>query len=375
MTNPYEDIIENLAEAVISVDPGNRITVFNQAAERLTELSRKKALGRPLSDIFSLDPWLSEIAGKTLGNETLYSDYGARLHRRFSAPLTITVSTRRMLGGSGELTGVAILIKDVSAIKSIENEELRKDRLAHLGTFAANLAHEVKNPLSGIKGAAQLLSRRNKDKEFRKLTDVIVKESDRLNLIVCEMLDFTRARKPAKRNLNIHKVLDSVITLVEKEAESTENGLLITKAYDPSLPEISGSSPQLIQVFLNIVKNARDAVVEAVYKDKKPRRSPLITLTTRLASDFKIKQPPGDKKNDKKTFSLIEVADNGIGIKEKDLEEVFTPFFTTKRKGSGLGMGISYKVIKEHSGYIKIVSRRGEGTRVMVFLPLGASRK
>ncbi len=379
MTNPYEDIIENLTEAVIGVDCACRITVFNQAAERLTELSRKKAIGKTLSEIFSLDPWLAEVAGKTIDIDTLYSDYGTRLHRRFSPPLMVTISTSRMLGDSGVLNGVAILIKDVSAIKSIENEELRKDRLAHLGTFAANLAHEVKNPLSGIKGAAQLLSRRSKDKVFKELTGVIVKESDRLNLIVCEMLDFNRAKKPARRNLNIHKVLDNVITLVEKEGESTEGGLLINKAYDPSLPELSGSSPQLIQVFLNIIKNARDAVLEVARKDKNPHGKPRIVVTTRLVSDFKIKQTQGTAKGRKgleeKTFALIEVSDNGIGIAEKDLEEVFTPFFTTKHKGSGLGMGISYKIIKEHSGYIKIASQPGEGTKVTVYLPLGATKK
>jgi len=380
ITNPYEDIIENLTEAVIGVDCACRIMVFNQAAERLTELSRKKAIGRTLSEAFSLDPWLAEVAGKTIDIDTLYADYGTRLHRRFSAPLTVTISTNRMLGDSGVLNGVTILIKDVSAIKSIENEELRKDRLAHLGTFAANLAHEVKNPLSGIKGAAQLLSRRSKDKVFKELTGVIVKESDRLNLIVCEMLDFTRARKPTRRNLNIHKVLDNVITLVEKEAESTTGKILISKAYDPSLPELSGSSPQLIQVFLNIIKNARDAVLEATRKNGKATpSSPRITVTTRLGSDFKIKQTQdtakGKKKPEEKTFALIEVSDNGVGIAEKDLEEVFTPFFTTKHKGSGLGMGISYKIIKEHSGYIKIASSPGEGTKVMVYLPLGATRK
>ena len=378
MTNPYEDIIENLSEAVIGVDCNHSITVFNQAAERLTELSRKKTMGKTLSEIFSLDPWLSEIAGKTLDNETLYADYSTRLHRRFSLPLTITVSTSRMLSNTGILSGVAILIKDVSAIKSIENEELRKDRLAHLGTFAANLAHEVKNPLSGIKGAAQLLSRRSKNKEFKELTNVIVKESDRLNLIVCEMLDFTRAKKPARRNLNIHKVLDNVITLVDKEGDSTENKLRITKAYDPSLPEVSGASQQLIQVFLNIIKNARDAVLEAKNKGRQETYSPRITVTTRLGSDFKIKQlKNGENNNGKgeKTFALIEVTDNGIGIAEKDIEEVFTPFYTTKHKGSGLGMGISYKIIKEHNGYIRIASEPRQETKVTVYLPLGATKR
>lgn len=372
MTNPYEDIIENLTDAVIGIDADKRITVFNQAAEQLTELSRKQTLGKGLLDIFSLDGWLSEMADKTLTDETIYSDYGATLHRRFSSPLEVGVSTIRLFNGTDDVTGAAFLIKDISAIKSIENEELRKDRLAYLGTFAANLAHEVKNPLSGIKGAAQLLSRRIECAEFKELTDVVVKESDRLNNIVCEMLDFTRARKPIRRNLNIHKVLDGVISLVEKEDASTDNNIVVRKAYDPSLPDVKGDSDQLTQVFLNIIKNARDAVIEAASKKKKKKSVPEITVRTRLAANFKIKQQFAQKDDATGSFALIEIIDNGSGIESNDLEKVFTPFFTTKHHGSGLGMGISYKIIKEHGGYISIDSKPDEGTSVMVYLPLGA---
>jgi two-component system nitrogen regulation sensor histidine kinase GlnL len=383
MTNPYENIIENLTEAVIGVDTQKRITVFNQAAERLTELSRKRATGNLLSDIFALDGWLLELVDKTFTDETIYaethlkrSNYEATLHRRFSPPVQVSVSTLNLLDNSGDLSGVAILIKDVSAIKSIESEELRKDRLAYLGTFVANLAHEVKNPLSGIKGAAQLLARRTENAQFKELTDVVIKESDRLNNIVCDMLDFTRMKKPIKGNLNIHMVLDSVTALVEKEKTSTDNNITVTRAYDPSLPEIKGNSSQLIQVFLNVIKNATDAVVEHAYRDKKTKYTPNITVTTRLASGFKIKQVSASTKEaGKGSFALIEVKDNGIGIAKKDLEKVFTPFFTTKSHGSGLGMGISYKIIKEHDGYISIDSAPDEGTSIRIYLPLGELKK
>lgn len=383
MTNPYENIIENLTEAVIGVDRDKRVTVFNQAAERLTELSRKRAAGSALSDIFSLNGWLLELVDKTFTDKTIYaetrlkrSDYEATLLRKFSPPLPVSVSTISLIDNSGNLSGVAIQIKDVSALKSIESEELRKDRLAYLGTFVANLAHEVKNPLSGIKGAAQLLARRTEDAQFKELTDVIIKESDRLNNVVCDMLDFTRLKKPIKGNLNIHKELDSVIALVEKEKTSIDNNIEVTRVYDPSLPEIKGNSSQLTQVFLNIIKNAKDAVIEKATKDEKTKFVPNISVTTRLASDFKIKQISTNAGEvGKGSFALIEISDNGIGIKNKDIEKVFTPFFTTKHQGSGLGMGISYKIIKEHDGYISIDSAPDEGTSIRIYLPLGELKK
>jgi two-component system nitrogen regulation sensor histidine kinase GlnL len=383
MTNPYENIIENLTEAVIGVDRDKRVTVFNQAAERLTELSRKRAAGSALSDIFSLNGWLLELVDKTFTDKTIYaetrlkrSDYEATLLRKFSPPLPVSVSTISLIDNSGNLSGVAIQIKDVSALKSIESEELRKDRLAYLGTFVANLAHEVKNPLSGIKGAAQLLARRTEDAQFKELTDVIIKESDRLNNVVCDMLDFTRLKKPIKGNLNIHKELDSVIALVEKEKTSIDNNIEVTRVYDPSLPEIKGNSSQLTQVFLNIIKNAKDAVIEKATKDEKTKFVPNISVTTRLASDFKIKQISTNAGEvGKGSFALIEISDNGIGIKNKDIEKVFTPFFTTKHQGSGLGMGISYKIIKEHDGYISIDSEPKEATKIRIYLPLGEAKK
>src|SRR3972149_5619537 len=350
----HENIVESLNEGIISVTPFMEICVFNQAMEKMTELSRSLALGKKLSDVFSRDRWLVEIFEKTLREEKIFSNYEGVLHRRLSFPLPVEVSTVHVLNPEGMLTGVLSLVKDLSGIKSFEGETLRKERLAYLGTFAANLAHEVRNPLCGIKGAAQLLSRRLKQGEFTEYTDVIIKEADRLNATVKEMLDFTRPRKLRKRRLNIHKILDGVILLL-----GGKKGPPVLKVYDPSLPEMRGDENQLTQVFMNLIKNAKEAAVDI----KKGE----VRVTTRMVTEFHFVSEGSREAK----FLEIEIMDTGHGIPKENMERIFTPFFTTKRGGSGLGLSISYRIIQEHGGFMKIDSVPRKNTTARVYLPVG----
>ncbi len=351
MTHSHEDILENLSEGVIAIDTRSVITVFNQSAEKMTELSRSSVLGRPMKEVFRHDARLVEMLEKTLDEGRLFAEYEERLHRRFSGALPIGITTSQIFDSNGALTGATALIKDLSGIKSLEAASLRKERLAYIGQFAANLAHEIKNPLSGLRGAAQLLKRRIRDETLGEYTDVLIKEADRLDGIVNDMLDFSRPARLRIKELNIHKVLDSVILLLKDGFPDA-----FVKGYDPSLPPISGDEGQLTQVFLNLMKNAGEALG--------PEGQ--IKITTRILTEFHIVEegfPAG------KTVS-IEIQDNGCGIKKDDLERIFTPFFTTKPKGSGLGMAISLKIIKEHGGHLKIDSTLGKGTAITVYLPL-----
>ena len=142
------------------------------------------------------------------------------------------------------------LIKDLSGIKSLETGSLRKERLAYIGTFAANLAHELKNPLSGMRGAAQLLARRVHDEKLKDYTGVIMREADRLNAILNDMLNFARPGKLNKKECNIHKILDSAVLLLSDGAPAET----FVREYDPSLPPLFADEGQLTQVFLNLVK-------------------------------------------------------------------------------------------------------------------------
>ncbi|MBI5344321.1 MAG: PAS domain-containing protein [Deltaproteobacteria bacterium] len=353
----YEEIIEGLAEGVIAVDCSMNVVVFNQSAEKMTEVSRTLVLGRPVHEVFRKDARLAGMLSKTLEEGKLFAEYEEKLHRRFSGAIPVGITTSQVFGPSGVLTGAVALIKDLSGIKSLEAGSLRKERLAYIGTFAANLAHEIKNPLSGIRGAAQLLSKKIKDETLFDYTGIIIKEADRLDGILREMLDFARPSRLLRKEFNIHKVLDEVVFLLH-EGLSPET---IRKEYDPSLPDVSGDSGQLTQVFLNLVKNAKEAIGKNGH----------IHIVTRMITEFHIVEAgsTGGK------MVSVEVRDNGAGIKDEDLERIFTPFFTTKPGGSGLGMAISLKIIRDHGGNLKIDSAPGRGTSVTVYLPTAGKEK
>jgi len=352
----FEDILENLVEGVVAVDLDMNVRVFNQSAEKITETSRSMAIGRPLNDLFRLDLRVVEILEKTLKEGRLFAEYEVKLHRKFSGEAPVGITTSQVFDANGNLSGAAALIKDLSGIKSIEAGSLRKERLAYIGAFASSLAHEIKNPLTGIRGAAQLLSRRIKDRDLKEYTGVIMSEADRLNAILDDLLDFARPAALNRKNVNIHMVLDSVILLLQEGAEEGGATPRFMKEYDPSLPPVFGDEHQLTQVFLNLIKNAKEALTE----------DGAIHVLTRMITEFHLVEAgsPGGK------MAAVEIRDNGCGIKSEDLENIFTPFFTTKPKGSGLGMAISLKIVKEHGGLLKIDSSPGKGTTVAVYLPI-----
>ena len=347
----FEDIVENLSEGVISVSPSMTVTVFSQSAEKITERSRALAVGSPLSEAMRRNPWFVEIMEKSLDTGKLYTDFEGTLVRALSGPLQVGVTTYRVYDDDGLLCGAAALIKDLSLLNALQVENHRKERLSYIGTFAANLAHEVRNPLSGIRGAAQLVERRVDDDKIKECAEVIIREADRLNLIVSDMLNFARSSELTRVPLNIHKLIDKADMLLGEG----KKGFLVVKEFDPSLPPVLGDAGELTQVLLNLIKNAR----EAAGKDGE------VKVITRMVTDFHLSLTgtPTD------TFATIEIRDNGPGIPAEEMENVFTPFFTTKPKGSGLGLPISFRIVKEHGGFMKIDSKAGEGTSVLLYLP------
>jgi len=361
-TNISENIIECLGAGVIGVDTSLFITVYNQAAERISGLSRSVTMGKPLPEVFPKDIWLSEIMKKTLKEGKVFIEHENIISQRMGNTVPVAATTTTVLNPTnGNIIGAAALLRDLSSIKSIQEESVRKDRLTFLGTFAAGVAHEVKNPLGGIRGAAQLLARRIKEKELTEYTAVIVREVDRLNKILEEVLDFANPRKINPLPINIHEVLDTIILLGDAMAQNKE--VRIIKSYDPSLPLITGDKEPLTQVFLNLIKNS----IEAVARDGE------IMVNTRVLTDFHLVE--GREANihsGHKTAKMasIEIKDNGCGISKENMEKIFTPFFTTKAKGSGLGLALSFRIIKEHGGFFRIESTEGKGTTISVFLPI-----
>lgn len=366
--NIGENIVECLGEGVVGIDTGMIITVYNQTAERVSGVGRTLTIGKPLRDVFPKDTWLADMLEQTLKQGKLFIEYENIISRRIGggmeemAPVGVTTST--VLDPNGDIIGAVALLRDLSSIKSIKEESIRKDRLAFLGTFAAGIAHEVKNPLGGIRGAAQLLSRKVKETGLIEYTDVIIREVDRLNKILEEVLDFANPRKINPLPINIHEVLDTVILLGgAMSREKAAHIINIKKNYDPSLPPVVGDKEHLTQVFLNLIKNS----IEAVDKDGE------IMVSTRVITDFHIVEEGGEliqRMGRAAKMASIEIKDKGCGISRHDMEKLFTPFSTTKAKGSGLGLALSFRIIKEHGGFFRIESEKGKGTAVSIYLPI-----
>ncbi len=353
-----ETILESMGEGVVVTDQSLSVRFFNQKAEELTGLSRHHVIGLGLDDVFKLNPWIIDIAKKVIRDGYLVTDYGQELFKSSRQSLPVGVTASPLISKEGRRCGIVISLKDISGLKPLQEERLREERLVFVGTLAAGIAHEVRNPLGGIKGAIQLLSRRlGSDEEILEYTKVINDEVERIDRVLDDLLHFTNPRAYRFMPLNIHMILDRVIKLFSIRTEA--EGIEFVKVYDPSIPYINGYEDGLTQVFLNIIKNAIEAM------EDKGR----IDIVTKVIPDFSLRGEKGIKK-----MVCIEISDTGKGIDEDELSIITTPFYTTKEKGTGLGLSLSLKIIDEHKGYMHIESEKGKGTKVSVLLPLTIER-
>jgi two-component system, NtrC family, sensor kinase len=244
-----------------------------------------------------------------------------------------------------------IAIENAQLYENLKNTQkvmLRADRLASLGTLAAGLAHEIRNPLVAIKTFTQLLPERFDDEEFRNyFTSVAAGEIDRISTLVTELLEFSRPSGPFFQQENLNDVLDKMITLIKTEAKQKEVTIETVLAED--LPTITIDKEQIKQVIINILLNAIQHT---------PEKGSIVVTTRSVA---KMNGGPG--------FVQVEISDTGVGIPDEELEKIFTPFYTTRAKGSGLGLAISHQIIQEHEGTIDVRSAMQKGTTFTINLP------
>lgn len=349
----WDQIVANLEEGVVVSDRAGKIVIFNEAAEMLTEISSSRARELSLDQLFKRESWITDLTRKTWPPEQESARGEGDLVTRWGQKIPVSATASPLQDRSHQFLGTILLLRDIKHRRELEEDLKRADRLAMLGTLAAGLAHEIRNPLGGIKGAAQLL-RRSLDSQssLKDYTDIMVREVDRVNQLIEQLLDLARPPELSLAPVNIHEVLNDVL-LLEAQTDAHQR-ITVRKRFDPSLPPVRADRAQLIQVFLNLVKNAFQAM---------PRQGTL-TVTTRLETDFHIRER-GAQPN---RFIWIDIADQGSGIRDEDLPRIFSPFFTTKNSGTGLGLATSYRIIKEHGGLIRVESAEGKGTTFKVSL-------
>ena len=351
----FANIIDSVGDGVIVLDSSGTISLMNPVAEEIMGVSRRQAQGNLFSSLFKDDQLLLEMAGKTGSTGMTISDHENVIVKRGGRTTPVSATTSPLLMKSGERIGVIVVLRDLTNIRELEHAVRQVDRLSTLGTLAAGLAHEIKNPLGGIKGAAQLLEQELPDgSELRDYTRVMIKEVRRVNRIVEELLDLASPRKLQFSRVNLHKILGDILML-QKRAAGGKN-IAFRQQFDPSIPPILGDEALLTQLFLNLVKNAVEAVGD----------EGTIQVTSRVLSDYSLSQ----NWEGRSRMVALEVSDDGPGIDPDQLEHLFTPFYTTKAKGTGLGLAICQKIVLEHRGMVKVDSERSKGTTFTVMLPL-----
>ena len=350
----YKHILDNLTTAVLVLDQKLNIQYLNPSAESLFETSVTRVQGTPVVDLLvESEEALDTLHAAALNGQS-YTKREAEFLLTTGTRLTVDYSVSPI--GSEQLE-LLVEIQPRDRLLRISREEDIISQQETSRILVRGMAHEIKNPLGGIRGAAQLLDRELNDDGQREYTRVIIDEADRLRSLVDRMLGPNRALKLA--HTNIHEVLERVKTLLEAESRGE---ITFRRDYDPSIPEFLGDKEQLIQAFLNIARNAMEAAYEQ-QRDETNAEPPLITLRTRALRQFTI----GHTRH--RLVCRVDVIDNGPGIPADLLQNVFYPMISGRAAGTGLGLSITQSIIGQHHGLVECESEPGR-TDFIIFLPL-----
>lgn len=334
------EIVRSLPVGLLVTDEEGKISFFNPAAEKITGLNLKAAPGNDPetvlpSAICELRPVLS--SGQSVTEKEMDCEFspGRRV------PLSISASP--IVNEAGRFVGQVFILRDLEEVRRLQNEIRRKDKLAAIGSLAAGVAHEIRNPLSSIKGiAAYFKGKFSEDSQDTEAADVLIHEADRLNRVVGELLEFARPAALNIRETDVNELLNHSIRLVRQEAAAMGIRIGLNLAYGPLMAWMDPD--RFLQCCLNLHLNALQAM------EKGGR---LMVSSERVAT--------GDVR--------IVIGDTGTGIRPEDLSRIFDPFFTTKARGTGLGLAIVRNVIEEHHGQIAVDSVAGRGTTFTVTIP------
>ncbi|MDZ4165003.1 MAG: ATP-binding protein [Smithellaceae bacterium] len=334
-----ESIIGHMPIGLLAFDERGNLLSFNQEAERILKVSLREFLRkRPLS---ALPPALASLL------EEMKAESG-RIARELTIVVTgggihLDVVAAALKDETGVFLGRLVLLRDTTEIRHLRDEVARSERLVALGNLAAGVAHEIRNPLSSIKGFATFFRERLRDNpEDYQTAGIMIAEVDRLNRVITQLLDLAQPASPEKETVDLISTINHVLQMIAARAETS--GVTIMTHHPTGPLEVLGDTDQIKQVLFNLFLNALDAMEEG--------GTLTVTLNELAAGGGRI---------------VIE--DTGAGIKAEDLTRIFDPYFTTKPAGTGLGLAIVHKIIEAHRGEIHVDSEEGKGTRVTLDIP------
>jgi PAS domain S-box-containing protein len=348
--NLTESLIESIGSGIIITEMNDTITYINQAGEEMLGYSKEEVIGKPFS-LFSLKEKQSSSYSFLDHPDNLDTRREGWMKRKDEVEIPVGFTVNHHLSLKREAIGKIVIFRDLTKVYRIQEEILKMDRLVSLGKLASGIAHEIRNPLAGIKTTAQALGEEmSKYDPKREYLTRITKEIDRLNEILKTFFSFA---KPQTLNLvvcHVKEIINAIIPFLIKEI--ADKGIRFTESYHPDLPKIKVDKIQMHQAFLNLFLNAIQAMPEG--GELKITAEPVVI-------------PSLDGSRQK--FIKVVVSDSGKGIPPHILPKIFDPFFTTKPRGIGLGLSITYQIIKKHGGTIKVDSLWEKGTSFNINLP------
>ncbi|HEY8156566.1 MAG TPA: ATP-binding protein [Myxococcota bacterium] len=354
MARDPKSVLDAVLDGVVVLDEAGRIELSNAEACRILGTSAEAALGQPLEKLLGPRHAIRTLARTVLetGRGAAWSELGVA--QRFGGELMVDAAASPLLDGENKADGVVLVLRDRTVQISLQQLVSERETLEGFGRIAAGVAHEVRNPLGGIRGAAEILAARASDAKTLDAAELIVREVDRIATLVDDLMVFSHGEELRLAPVNIHFVLDGVLDLLAMDPLGSR--VRVERRFDPSIPELMADSDRLTQVFLNLARNALQAM----------EKGGELRITTRMSLDHHLFQAGGEHV----PTLLVEVKDDGAGIPPALLERLATPFFTTRPGGTGLGLAVSRHWIARHGGTLRLESAPGEGTSVRVALPL-----
>lgn len=344
-------ILDSLTTSVMLVGEQHTVLHLNAAAETLLSASRNQAVGRPLEELVRGADALAEIIDRVLETQRAHSRREVPIHSAGNDGDLVVDCTVSPFDEPGISNAVLIELTDATQHRRLTREAALLAQVDGNRLMIRQLAHEIKNPLGGLRGAAQLLERELADPELREYTTVIINEGDRLKTLVDTLLGPGHA--PQKQPVNIHELLQHVWQLIKLEAPSN---IVIDRDYDPSLPNITVDRDQIIQAMLNLARNALQALSQSRVVNGR------IVMRTRVLTHVYI----GTKRH--RLVVSVQFEDNGPGVPDHLRDTLFYPLVTSRSDGTGLGLAVAQDLVSRHDGLIEFESRPGR-TVFTILLP------
>jgi PAS domain S-box-containing protein len=359
-------ILASMTNGLVTLNLEGRIVKWNDMAARITGYAVGEIEGRLCRELFASNPSFVRLLLDGIQGRGVWWDRGVSFMRPDGREVPLEINTSLLEDETSHTTGLLGIFRDLSLVRELEQRLRRADRLAAVGRMAAMVAHEIKNPLVALKTFVDMVPRRAKDPAFiARFQDIVPKEVDRVNAIMEDLLELSRPPRISPRPLHVHEVIARCVALYEQQA--AERSITILQELAPALAQVRADPEYLLRALGNLAINAIQAM--AAGGRLSIRTGSGAPWQTTLA-ETTVHIDLGASADSAQSFVFIELADTGTGMTPEQLDSLFTPFFTTKEKGTGLGLALTHKIIEEHQGHLHVESQFGVGSTFTILLPI-----